>query len=194
MIPRRAVIAVVGSLWTAALAGCGAAGRLEDLRSGGGDPRQLIVETYDEALTRRNDATETRDTGVNLFNAGEYEDAIDRLETALAGYETTATEFTEAAGLAGDLDNETEATGICERAAEATRLQARATEAALEAATAANESADAATITTMSRRSGASTRRPQRSPLRTRRRSQPRSTSPETSPVRYRRDSASCSG
>ena len=116
------------------------------LGSGSDDPRRSVVETYDAALVERNDATETRDTGINLFNTDEYGEATDRLEAALTGYEEARAGFGEAAGLVADLDDSGEATTICERAVEATRAQIEATEAALDAATAAAEGAGASAI------------------------------------------------
>ena len=143
---RRTILAAVSSAVTTALAGCGATGGLSDLGSGNDDPRRSVVETYDAALVERNDATETRDTGINLFNTEEYGEATDRLETALTGYEEAREGFGEAAGLVDDLNDAREATAICERAVEATRVQVRATEAALDATAAADEGAGASTI------------------------------------------------
>ena len=133
MLIRRMLLAAVSSAITTALAGCGATGGLTGLGPGRDDPRRSAVETYDAALVERNDATGARDTGINLFNAEEYGESIDRFNTALTGYEEARTGFSEA-------------TTICERAVEATRVQIEATEAALDATTAAEEGADAPTI------------------------------------------------
>jgi hypothetical protein len=103
---------------------------LSGLGSGSDNPRRSAVETYDGALVERNDATETRDTGINLFNTDEYGEATDRLKAALTGYEEARAGFGEASGLVADLDDAGEVTTICERAVEATRVQAKATEAA----------------------------------------------------------------
>jgi hypothetical protein len=72
---------------------------LGGLGSGSGNSRRSAVETYDGALVERNDATETRDTGINVLNTDEYGEATD---------------------LVADLDDAWEATTICERAVEAT--------------------------------------------------------------------------
>ena len=146
MLIRRMLLAAVGSAITTALAGCGATGGLTGLGPGSDDPRRSAVETYDAALVERNDATGARDTGINLFNAEEYGESIDRFNTALTGYEEARTGFSEAADLVADLDDAGEATTICERAVEATRVQIEATEAALDAATAAAEGAGASAI------------------------------------------------
>lgn len=79
------------------------------LGSGSGNPRRSAVETYDGALVERNDATETRDTGINVVNTDEYGEATDPV---------------------ADLDDAWEATTICERAVEATRVRIEATGAA----------------------------------------------------------------
>ncbi|WP_434522738.1 hypothetical protein [Halorubrum sp. AS12] len=100
---------------------------------------------YDDALIARNDATTTRDTGVNQFNERNFSDATEPLETALSGYEDAEDGFAEAADLATEIEEET-AAGICETAVDEVALQADATDAALSAAQAAQDNADAETI------------------------------------------------
>lgn len=104
------------------------------------------LETYNAALVERNDATKTRDTGINLFNTDEHGESTNRLEAALTGYEEAQGGFGEAAGLVVDLDDAGEVTTICECAVEATRVQIEAAEAALDAASAATKGAGPSAI------------------------------------------------
>jgi hypothetical protein len=145
MLIRRMLLVAVSSVITTALAGCGAPGGLTGLGPGSDDPRRSVVETYDAALVQRNDAIETRDTGIELFNAKEYAQAMESIEIAVRGYEEAEAGFAEAAELVTELA-EAEAASICELARDEARLQIEATEAALAAATAAEEGADASPI------------------------------------------------
>lgn len=132
------------------LTGCldtitGGEGGLGGVGSNVGEERREVVTTYDDAFIARNDATETRDTGIKLFNTKEYAQVMESIETALGGYEEAESGFAEAAELAAALTEE-ETASICELARDEARLQVEATEAALAAATAAEEDADASTI------------------------------------------------
>jgi len=147
MLDRRRAAVTVGSACATVLAGCldaipdGSSGSESNLA---GQSRE-IVTTYDDAIVARNDATETRNTGVSQFNERNYADAIDPLETALTGYEDAEDGFAQAADLAAEID-EPSAVDICETAVDETALQADATAAALSAARAARDDADAETI------------------------------------------------
>lgn len=151
MYSRRATIAVIVSAGSTALTGCldtitGGDAGIEGL--GGSDVqdrRREVVETYDAAVVDRNDAGSTRNDGLESFNADEYGDATDRLETAVEGYESAESGFSDAAETATQLAEE-EAASICDRSAENARLQLAATEAILSAARAAADGADASTI------------------------------------------------
>ena len=141
---------MVGIYTTVSLTGCldTITGGESEFGETGSDIQQEqreVVTTYDEALTARNDATETRDTGVNLFNTEEYNEATNRFESAQSSYEAAEAGFAETAELATELAEE-EAASICEVARDEARLQIEATESALAAATAAEEGADASTI------------------------------------------------
>lgn len=144
---RRSIVATTGSVIPMTLVGC-----LDDVSldsdgadSGGTPQKRKVVTTYDEALVARNEATETRNTGVTRFNERNYADAIDPLKTALSGYEEAEDGFAEAADLAAEIEEET-AVDICETAVDETALQVDATAAALSAARAADEGADTETI------------------------------------------------
>jgi hypothetical protein len=150
MIDRRTALSLFGFCVTTSLTGCldtitGGESELGGIGSGVQQEQREIVTTYDDALTARNDAIETRDTGIKLFNAKEYARAMESIETALGGYEEAESGFAEAAELATALTEE-EAASICELARDEARFQVEATEAALAAATAAEEDADASTI------------------------------------------------
>lgn len=150
MSHRRTVISTTACCVSISLTGCldtitGGEGGLGGVGSNVGEERREVVTTYDDALAARNDATETRNTGVKLFNAGEHARAMESIETALGGYEDAEASFAEAAELATALTEE-EAASICDVARDETRLRVEATEAALAAATAAEEGADASTI------------------------------------------------
>lgn len=80
-----------------------------------------LSNMYDDALTARNNATETRDTGIELFNDREHAQAMEYIETALGGYEDAESGFAEAAELATALTEE-EAASICELARDEARL------------------------------------------------------------------------
>lgn len=111
--------------------------------SGGADPTQLtaqrgeVVETYDEAITERNDGVRTRDDAIRAFNDESYDDAIGAFETAIAHLEAAEQGFGEAADLAFEI-GEDEAGAICEDAEENTALQIEATQAGSNAAKAAS--------------------------------------------------------
>lgn len=151
MHSRRATIAIVVSVGSTALTGCldTITGGDSEIEGVGGsdvqDRQREVVETYDAAVVNRNDAGSTRNDGLESFNADEYDDATDRLETAVKGYESAESGFSNAAETATQLAEE-EAASICETSAEEARLQLDATEEILSAARAAADGGDASTI------------------------------------------------
>jgi hypothetical protein len=146
MPSRRSAISIDGSLGVTALAGCSTSDDLADPVSTQQERKRGIVNSYDEAVGNRNDAAEARVTGIDLFNAKKYADAIDPIETALSGYEDAEDGFAEAGDLAAEIDAGETAADLCETAVDETALQADATNAALSAARAARNDADAETI------------------------------------------------
>ena len=143
MRTRRAIC----SLLSASLVSLGGCADTVPTRESDGeaDRRREILGHYDGAIAERNDAIETRDVGIELFNAEAYVDAIDEFETALDHFETALEEFETAADLAAEVESEA-AVAICADAAENTRIQIEATNAGLAATRAANDGEDAETI------------------------------------------------
>lgn len=74
-----------------------------------------IVETYDNGIDRRNDASETRDIAVAAFNDTQYDEAADAFEAAATDYATAGERFRDAESMATDVD--AEAAEICRDAA-----------------------------------------------------------------------------
>ena len=155
MRTRRRVLAAT-ALSISSVAGC-LDGGLDDLPGSSGreateqqDQRREVLLGYEDALGERNDGIETRDGGIDLFNAEEYADAIDEMETALDHFSTAAEGFETAADAAAAIDTDAPdvevAHEICLDAAENTRIQVEATEAGLAATTAATDGEDASTI------------------------------------------------
>ena len=155
MRTRRRVLAAT-ALSISGVVGCLDDG-LDELPGMGGreeteqqDQRHEILLGYEDALEQRNDGIETRDGGIDLFNAEEYADAVDEIETARDRFAAAADGFETAADAAAEIDTEDpaveDAREICLDAAENTRLQLAATEAGLAAATAAADGEDAGTI------------------------------------------------
>ena len=143
---RRAVLTTI-ALSYSGLAGCSSTriGEFDTDDGASEDRHREIVVTYEDSLTARNEGIESRDTGVGLFNAEEYTDAIERFNSARSSCEDAEAGFAEAAEIAVEAGRSGART-ICETAREETATQIEATEAALAAATAAEEGADASTI------------------------------------------------
>lgn len=156
MRTRRRVLVASALSMSVTVTGCLDDG-LDELPGIGGreeteqqDQRREILLTYEDALGERNDGIETRDGGIELFNAEAYADAIDEMETALDRFAAAADGFETAADAAAEIDSDDpdveDARGICLDAAENTRIQVEATEAGLAATTAAADDEAAGTI------------------------------------------------
>lgn len=149
MMKRRQVCGAIGIPVIASLSGCleTVSGIVERAASTGSDPdeRESILRSYNDGVGEWNDATETRDRGIGLFNDDQYSVAIEEFETAIDRYDAAEAAFAAAERLASEIDH-ADAEDSSSRAVANTEFQRAATVAGLDAATAAADGADAATI------------------------------------------------
>jgi hypothetical protein len=111
----------------------------------GAEERGEIVETYDQGVSRLNDANETRDEGIIAFNEERYGESIETLETSIDHYEGAEEKFSSAAEMAEGADIPP-AAGICSEAATHVERMRQSTVAARKAASAAEAGESPATI------------------------------------------------
>ena len=144
MARRRSLLAVCGTVSLGLTGGC-----VEELAGDGQvsdtDKRREILELYDRGIGDYNEATETRDLGIRLFNDEQHEQARNEFQSALNEYQKAEQQFVGASTHAEELGAD-EASELIDRAIQRVALEQKGTEMGIDLAEAAIQGEGASEI------------------------------------------------